>query len=169
VAAEPSEWSRPAKAAVAAMVALLVGVLTPFLPCASVTYFGVEAIRYGFQEWNGLVAGGCCLAGLMVLASTELFHPARAWRVWTPLAAGLVVIGVTTAYLADLSRGPTITSKEYQGDEMLHGFAEMLMRQTLGGIQARPLIGPYAALTVGVLLVGLGLFALRSGKPPATR
>jgi hypothetical protein len=140
-----------------------------FLPWSAINMFGVSVTAYGFDMWNGLVAGGICILGFLVLVSMELLHPARGWRVWTPLVAGLVVMGVTGAFFAETLRGPTITNKQISGDPGLEGLAELFIQQAMSGMQARPHVGPYIALTVGVLLVGLGLVALRSAKPPATR
>jgi hypothetical protein len=163
---EPLVRSWPGKATIAAVVCLFVGGLTTFLPWSAISFFGVATTAYGFDMWNGLVAGGCCILGLLVLVSMELLHPARGWRVATPLVAGLVVIGVTATFFVELSRGLTITNKEVRGDPGLEGLAEMFMQQTLSSVRVRPHIGPFVALAVGLGLMGLGLWALRSSRRP---
>jgi predicted Ser/Thr protein kinase len=162
-----AEPRRPGKVVVAAMIGLLAGGLTTLLPWSAVSMFGVNATVYGFDVWNGLVAGGVSVAGLLVLASMEMLHPARAWRVWTPLTVGLVVTGVTAAFFGETLRGPTVSTKEMHGDASMQGLAEMLMQQMVGGIQARPTVGPYVALAIGLALTGLGLVALRKPRVPA--
>ena len=169
----PSEplWQPPSLRTVGgwSLLLCLLGALITMLPWYRENVFGIEATVTGLDTWHGRICGGAFAIALVLLVVCEL-RQVRGWlRALILVAAGGTAVALMGWDLWEIHRPaqPTITTS-MSGDTQIFGdFVKSLeksMIDLLSNMRVEPLVGPYAAIVCGAVVLALGLWQLRRGS-----
>jgi predicted Ser/Thr protein kinase len=161
-----SPFRRPSWPFVLALGACAVGYTATVIPWSRMSIFGISVTSFGFDVWNGIVAGLLFLGGGLLLIALELVNANRIWKVAATLGAGFLAALVIAEYFWQATGDAKVTSST--GDEFLRPFAENFFAS---GISGHFSVGPFVSAVGAALMLlcgGIQVWTANQKRPAAS-
>jgi predicted Ser/Thr protein kinase len=157
---------------IVATIACIVGASTVFMPWVRVRVWGLTQMAAGFDRWHGIVtASAFALAAILILVF-GLIRPRALPRSLAMMVAGILGVVLPGLFIWDVTQPPPQPPTSLTPNlPFMKDLAEPLMNSVFGQVQSvlspevTTLVGPYVAMTLGVVLFVLGgVQLLRLGR-----